>query len=111
VGGLRVEVALGSGIGEAVAGTAVEVDVGVAGAIATVGEGSMVGEGGGVTASSVGMAIVAVETEVGTIWLTWLVGISVQPIAKKIVKINPNSQNNFMLQITPAHRRAGRSDR
>jgi hypothetical protein len=54
-------------MGEAVAGTAVGADVGVAEATATVGEGSVVGEGSGVRVGSAGIATVVGEGEAGSI--------------------------------------------
>ncbi len=94
-GGLVVGIAVGSKVGEAGAGTSVEVDVGVARAVVAVGEGSAVGEGdGSMTIGSVGgMVVTGVAVGVGndSIWpIGSSVGDSVRATIKRLIRASHN---------------------
>jgi hypothetical protein len=107
-----VGLAVGSKVGEAVAGTAVEVDVGVARAVVAVGEGSDVGEGGSdATIVSVGgMVVTGVAVGVGndSIWpIGSSVGDSVQATIKRLIRASHNKWFGFIFWIIPAHHQAG----
>jgi hypothetical protein len=103
-----VGIAVGSKVGEAVAGRAVEVDVGVARAAVAVGEGSAVGEGGGdATIVSVGGMVVIGGVAVGvgndSIWpIGSSVGVSVQAAISRLIKASHNRQFGFIFRIIPA---------
>jgi hypothetical protein len=94
VGELIVGVAVSSRVGEAVAGTAFEVDVGIARVVVAVGEDSAVGEGDS-DASIVsvgGMVVISVAAGVGddSIWPIGSVDDSVQATIKRLVRASHN---------------------